>query len=103
MTSYALTHLSKHKKMLGFTLIEIMIVIFIMGIIVSLIVIKPSVSKQQNTAQIIKQFQHIFLLTKQEAVFTGKLLSLTIQDKHFVIYEYQVCHKERDRKKKRDN
>lgn len=81
--------MSRVRKQSGFTLIEILIVVLIMGIIVGLV----SLNYNRNTDSIAhneaKRFARVLSYTKEYSAYTGRILSLRLDKKrntYFFLY-----------------
>jgi len=67
----------------GFTLLEIMVVVFIIGIIITFASLSISQHGDRYTEDEAKRLHHLLRLATEEAVFRGQELSLLITEKGY--------------------
>ncbi len=71
----------KRPKQYGFTLIEMMVVLVIMGIIVSMMVISLNTNEIQEEMEVEMTRLHVLLnLAQEEAIMQGQVMSLAVSE-----------------------
>lgn len=78
---------SRYKIQSGFTLIELIIVIVIVGVIASLATINTSDNKQALLQTEAKRLQALFVLAQQEAVLQSRHLGLRFSQEGYQFYQ----------------
>ena len=79
----------KIEKQSGFTLIEILIVVFIMGIVVGLVGLNFNRNLDSIAHNEAKRFARVLSYTKEYSAYTGRVLSLRLDQKqktYFFLY-----------------
>ena len=77
------------KRQSGFTLIEILIVVFIMGVVVGLVGLNFNRNLDSIAHNEAKRFARVLSFTKEYSAYTGRILSLRLDKKrktYFFLY-----------------
>ena len=90
------TGISTHKRSLssdhsqrGFTLWELLIVVAIVAITVSMVQLSVGLSDEtRDLKKVGKSLGKLFRLLSQEAVFESRNFAISVQDKGFIVLEY---------------
>jgi general secretion pathway protein H len=83
------------KKNLGFTLIEILIVIVIISVVASFAVLSININQNKRLESLTQQFVNMITLAEEEALLRPATLGLSITPHHFRFYEF---HPEKNKK-----
>ena len=79
----------------GFTLIEILVVIFIMGIVTSVALLTISRNENRQLEAYAKELQQTFALLEEEAMLKPSVLGLSIEDNNLQLSAYQPAEGEK--------
>lgn len=78
------------RKQSGFTLIEIMVVVVIVGVIITMATLALSaINGGRRVKMIAQQLQHSILAAKQQAVLLPQTLAMRVNDQGYQFYAYQ--------------
>ncbi len=73
----------------GFTLFELLVVVAIVAITISVVQLAPGLSDEtRDLKRVGKELGKLFYLLNQEAVFESRNYAISVQDKGFVVLEY---------------
>ncbi len=81
--------MSRLKKQPGFTLIEILIVVFIMGVVIGLVSLNFNRNLDSIALNEAKRFARVLAYTKEYSAYTGRILSLRLDQRrktYFFLY-----------------
>jgi general secretion pathway protein H len=79
----------RDAKQGGFTLWELLIVVAIVAITISVVQLAPGLSDEtRDLKRVGKDLGKLFRLLSQEAVFESRIYAISVQEKGFVVLEY---------------